>query len=279
MSRHRNVRSMNYSEEYEGFDDVYGHSMEDDYSISPSDAAQFMYDRTRQPQMSAFLDESDNIAEEDETGTEGQTYQRPALSDVDEIKLLSCLEEMHNVIGDSVPEHVLIDIVLKNNFDLSKSLDTVLSNSDTLLSRGTTHESKVKIHMKDNIVGIRKMQWLHFEKYTPFSLFYKETLNEEMLFERLDLKKSSGRPPIIEPTSLYETPLKIKLPKFRNLMELLPFIPPIHHNFYKSLPHEVEGRKRKPTGAQNTTRQGNMNEREEEIEDNDDDILQSDYDE
>nr|CAD7196559.1 unnamed protein product [Timema douglasi] len=105
-------------------------------------AAQFMYDRTRQPQMSAFLDESDNIAEEDETGTEGQTYQRPALSDVDEIKLLSCLEEMHNVIGDSVPEHVLIDIVLKNNFDLAKSLDTVLSNSDTLLSRGTAHESE-----------------------------------------------------------------------------------------------------------------------------------------
>nr|CAD7203132.1 unnamed protein product [Timema douglasi] len=70
-----------------------------------------------------------------------------------------------------------------------------------------------------------------------------------------------------------------ELPKFRNLMELLPFIPTIHHNFYKSLPHDVEGRKRKPTGAQDTTQQGNMNEREEEIEDNDDNSLQSDYNE
>nr|CAD7439809.1 unnamed protein product [Timema bartmani] len=51
-------------------------------------------------------------------------------------------------------------------------------------------------------------------------------------------KKVLADHPIIELTSLYETPLKIKLPEFRNLMELLPFIPPIHHNFYKSMPHE-----------------------------------------
>lgn len=136
MSRHRIVRAMDYSEEYDGFDDVYGHSVEDDNCISPSDAAQFMFDRTRQPQMSAFFNEENDIAEEDETSTESskqvgdsETYQRHGLSDVDEARLRSCLEEICNVIGDSVPEQILIDAVLQNEFNLNKALDAVLSNA------------------------------------------------------------------------------------------------------------------------------------------------------
>ncbi|PNF33080.1 hypothetical protein B7P43_G16111, partial [Cryptotermes secundus] len=136
MSRHRIVRAMDYSEEYDGFDDVYGHSVEDDNCISPSDAAQFMFDRTRQPQMSAFFNEENDIAEEDESNPErsGQVRhsgvcQRHGLSEVDEARLRSCLEEIHNVIGDSVPEQILVDTVLQNEFNLEKVLDAVLSNA------------------------------------------------------------------------------------------------------------------------------------------------------
>ncbi|KDR18612.1 HBS1-like protein isoform X2 [Zootermopsis nevadensis] len=134
MSRHRIVRAMDYSEEYDGFDDVYGHSVEDDYCISPSDAAQFMFDRTRQPQMSAFFNEENDIAEEDESNIEickqnhSGKYQRPDLSKVDEVRLHSCLEEIRNVIGDSIPEHVLINTVLKNEFNFNKALDAVLTS-------------------------------------------------------------------------------------------------------------------------------------------------------
>ena len=86
MSRHRNVRSMDYNEgehtkifvqfvfyylwyftEYDGYDDVYGHSVDDDSCISPSDAQQWLYDRARgQQSMSSFIATHRNIQEEDE---------------------------------------------------------------------------------------------------------------------------------------------------------------------------------------------------------------------
>lgn len=83
MARHRNIRSMNYSDgqsfsysvlnevvifiylvEYD-YDDVYGHSVEDDYCVSPSEAA-FMYNRegSKNQQIGAFIKD---IAEEDES--------------------------------------------------------------------------------------------------------------------------------------------------------------------------------------------------------------------
>jgi len=135
MSRHRNVRSMNYTDEYDGYDDVYGHSVEDDSCISPSDAA-FMYDRSnRQTQISAFITEEDDIEEVDEDiepeveRRHSDSFRYPQLSEVDEARLRSCLDEIHSVIGDSIPENIVVETVLENKFDLAQALDALLKSS------------------------------------------------------------------------------------------------------------------------------------------------------
>lgn len=94
MSRHRNVRTMNYSdgklqviceviamhinffnfEEYDGYDDVYGHSVEDDICMSPSQAA-FMYDREGskgKQKIAAFF--QNDIAEEENEDIESKVF-------------------------------------------------------------------------------------------------------------------------------------------------------------------------------------------------------------
>ncbi|XP_039279966.1 HBS1-like protein [Nilaparvata lugens] len=137
MSRHRIVRSMNYSDEYDGYDDVYGHSVEDDYSMSPSDAA-FMYDRdSRQPaQFSAFLTTEEDIQEEEDEGVEAEgagggrkdSFVRPPLSDLDEARLRSCRDEVQGVVGDSLPDSTLDETILRCQFDVARTLDALLQS-------------------------------------------------------------------------------------------------------------------------------------------------------
>jgi Domain of unknown function (DUF1916). len=93
-----------------------------------------MFDRTKQHQMSAFFNEENDIAEEDDCNVRSSKQEREKqkhhdLCEVDEVRLRSCLEEIRNVIGDSIPEQILIDSVLKNQFNFNKALDDVLSSA------------------------------------------------------------------------------------------------------------------------------------------------------
>ena len=45
------------------------------------------------------------------------------------VRLNSCLEELRNILGDSTPEHVMVDAVLKQNFDFQKSLNAILNTA------------------------------------------------------------------------------------------------------------------------------------------------------
>jgi len=96
-------------------------------------AAEFMFDRTRQHQMSAFFNEENDChvrsSKHDMSVGDREKQKNHALCELDEVRLRSCLEEMRNVIGDSIPEHILIDSVLKNEFNFSKALDDVLNSA------------------------------------------------------------------------------------------------------------------------------------------------------
>lgn len=71
---------------------------------------------------------------------------------------------------------------------------------------------------------------------------FKDTLNEFCDFKEADwAAKTKGRPAKLKTIQeLYEKRQKIKYLKWKNLQELLQFIPPIYHDFYKEIPHQKE---------------------------------------
>ncbi|XP_040453447.1 HBS1-like protein isoform X4 [Falco naumanni] len=126
MSRHRNVRGYNYDEDFED-DDVYGQSVEDDYCISPSTAAQFIYSRRDKPAMCAEPLEEEGYGYEGTDDTADYFTSNHQLTDVDRARLNSCLDQMREVLAESVPEQKMVQAVLDSKFDVQKALELVLS--------------------------------------------------------------------------------------------------------------------------------------------------------
>nr|WRK57540.1 Hbs1 protein [Recilia dorsalis] len=96
-----------------------------------------MYDRSnRQTQISAFITEEEDIEEVDEDiepeveRRHSDSFRYPQLSDVDEARLRSCLDEIHSVIGDSIPENIVVETVIEKQFDLAQALDALLKSSN-----------------------------------------------------------------------------------------------------------------------------------------------------
>ncbi|KRT86013.1 hypothetical protein AMK59_1643 [Oryctes borbonicus] len=124
MARHRNVRSMKYSDEYDGYDDVYGHSVEDDYCVSPTEAA-FMYNResSKGQQIGAFI----NIAEEDE--------QENTVTNDESAELESCIAKLKCLLGPTVTKPQMVKALLDNKLDVDRASNVLLDMTSSQLKQ------------------------------------------------------------------------------------------------------------------------------------------------
>lgn len=107
----------------------------------------------------------------------------------------------------------------------------------------TSNLEAALVNRKKTIDG-EKVEWLrmkhiHFEKKKPLKMFFKYSHSNDEEYKVVDMahKRRSKDPRNIdeEPVALYPNGRGISKEKMMDLKSLLPFVPPIHHRFYKSL--------------------------------------------
>ena len=84
-----------------------------------------------------------------------------------------------------------------------------------------------------------KMKWINICKDHPLQFRYRYSHNDLEAWKTVSVKRATkGRPPDlgkIKLPHLYATSRKIKKAKLDDLMELLSYVPPVHHDFFKQL--------------------------------------------
>ena len=100
---------------------------------------------------------------------------------------------------------------------------------------------KRKKNTEGEKVNWLKVCWLRFCKSALYSISYKTSM-EDTDFKTLDLSPTVRRRPPkfkrIALKSLYINARPITHEKYKDMMQLLPYIPPVHHKYFKTLPHD-----------------------------------------
>lgn len=125
-------------------DDLYdpvGSLSDEPECISPTDAKQWIFDRARgQASLDTFLAENADIQEEDDEMAaldsnkdrrDSESFQIPELSELDKAKLMSCMEEIRNITGDTYSDKKLYEAIIANDYDIHKALDQILNDNST----------------------------------------------------------------------------------------------------------------------------------------------------
>ena len=83
--------------------------------------------------------------------------------------------------------------------------------------------------------------WMRFYKSAPYTILYKTSMKDtEFKTSNVSLT-CSERPPKFEKIALvplYHDARPITYEKYKGMEQLLPYISPVHHEYFKTLPHE-----------------------------------------
>jgi len=98
-----------------------------------------------------------------------------------------------------------------------------------------------KVNMQGEKVEWMKIRWMRFRKDNPYKMMYKYTVGDDEFKEVNFQKQRKGRQqqkPIQNLPMLYPSGRRISQAKFKDIQDLMKYVPPVHHEFYKSIPHE-----------------------------------------
>lgn len=93
---------------------------------------QFLFDRSKQQNIASFITEPDIVEDNEDNIDEplpSSNEEKYNLSELERAKLISCLETIRNVIGDTVSDSKLKEKIIVSNFDANVALDAILKES------------------------------------------------------------------------------------------------------------------------------------------------------
>lgn len=92
---------------------------------------QFLFDRSKQQNIASFITEPDIVEDNEEIDESSSSVNEDKynLPELEKAKLISCLEAIRNVIGDTVSEFKLKEKIIASNFDTDVALDAILKES------------------------------------------------------------------------------------------------------------------------------------------------------
>jgi len=133
MSRHRNVRKMDLDDE---LDDVYGKSYEDnDYCVSPSTEAEFMFRRDKGHTLSSFIDnrhDQEDIIEENIVDDDYYYEEEKSGADTQD-KLQFCIEQLNDVLGEGADKNAVVQASINNNGNVEAAMNQMLDGGASAL--------------------------------------------------------------------------------------------------------------------------------------------------
>jgi len=96
-------------------------------------AEQFLFDRSKKQNIASFIIEP-NILENNENidgSSSSFSKDKYNLSELEETKLLSCMDVIRNVIGDTISESKLKKKIISSNFNTDIALDAILKETSS----------------------------------------------------------------------------------------------------------------------------------------------------